>query len=69
MEEHRCRIVAVVADDCRCKNRFDEAIIEAEDPRYRSLRCRVDIEVEDSRCNSIAVKMEDPRCRGLSLKW
>jgi hypothetical protein len=69
VEDHRCRIVAVVAEDCRCRNRFDGTTIEAEDPRYKSLTRRVDIEVEDSRCNNIAFEMEDPRCRGLTSKW
>lgn len=69
MEEHRCRMVAAEVEDCRSEVRFDGAMIEAEDPRHRSLRRRADVEVEDSRCNSIAVEMEDPRCRGLSLKW
>jgi hypothetical protein len=40
-----------------------------EDPRYKSLRLRVEIEVEDSRCNHVVMKMEDPRCQGLSSRW
>ena len=69
MEEHRCRMVALVVDDSRCKNLFDGAMIEAEDPRHSSQRWRVEIEVEDSRCNRIAIEMEDPRCRGFFSKW
>lgn len=69
MEEHRCRIAAMVVEDFRCKSLLDSAHIVTQDPRYRCLYRRVEVEVEDSRCNSVAAEMEDPRCKGLSLKW
>jgi len=69
MEEHRCRIAATVVEDFRCKSLLDSSQIVSQDPRYRYLYRRVEVEVEDSRCNSVAAKIEDPRCKGLSLKW
>jgi len=69
MEEHRCRVLAIAAEDSRCKSLFDSPVTATRDPRYRCLHQGVDVEVEDSRCNGVATEMEDPRCRGLSLKW
>jgi hypothetical protein len=69
MEEYRCRMAASATEDCRCNNLFDSAVTITEDPRYRSLRRRVEIEVEDARCNRVVMKMEDPRCQGLSSMW
>jgi hypothetical protein len=69
MEEHRCRIVATVVEDFRCKSLLDSSQIVMQDPRYRCLYRRAEVEVEDSRCSSVAAEMEDPRCKGLSLKW
>lgn len=66
MEEHRCRIAATVVEDFRCKSLIDSSQIAMQAPRYRCLYPRVDVEVEDSRCNSAAIEMEDPRCKGLS---
>jgi len=69
MEEHRCRMVATAVEDSRCKNLLDSASIVTQDPRYRFLHRRVDVEIRDSRCSCVAIEMEDPRCKGLSLKW
>jgi len=69
MEEYRCSMAASATEDCRCNNLIDGATTVTEDPRYKSLRLRVEIEVEDSRCNHVVMKMEDPRCQGLSSRW
>ena len=69
MEEHRCRIVATVVEDYRCKSLLDSAQVVTQDPRYKCLHRRVDVEVEDSRCSAVSSEMEDPRCRGLASKW
>ena len=36
MEEHRCRMVAIPAEDSRCNSLIGGAQIETEDPRYKS---------------------------------
>ena len=69
MEEHRCRIVASEIDDSRLKSLPNCEPIQVEDPRYRGLRARCAIEIEDSRFNSVAIAMEDPRCRGMFVAW
>jgi hypothetical protein len=62
-------MVATETDDLRCSSLIFGSQIEVEEPRYKSLHRLVDLEVEDSRCNSAAVAMEDPRCQCLSSKW
>jgi hypothetical protein len=62
-------MLATAIEDLRCTSLFDSAVIVTRDPRYKCLHRRVDIEVEDSRCISVAIAMEDPRCKGLSLNW
>jgi hypothetical protein len=69
MEEHRCNMEAAATDDCRCKYLIDSAMTLTSDPRYKSLRRRVEIEVEDCRRNTVSIEMEDPRCRNLPLMW
>lgn len=69
MEEQRCGMVAIAAEDFRCTGLIDSAQMVTRDPRYKSLHHLVDIEVEDSRYSSVAIAMEDPRCKGLPLKW
>lgn len=69
MDEHRCRMVATVVEDYRCKSLLDSAQAVTQDPRYKCLHRRVDVEVEDSRCSTVSSEMEDPRCRGLASKW
>jgi hypothetical protein len=69
MEELRCRVAAAATDDCRCKHLLDGATTPMYDPKYKSLHRRIEIEVEDSRCNSVSIEMEDPRCKSLSSKW
>jgi hypothetical protein len=69
MEDHRCRMEVSAIEDCRCNNLLDSATTKTEDPRYKGLHRRLEIEVEDFRCNRVVMKMEDPRCKGLSLMW
>jgi hypothetical protein len=44
-------------------------VIEIEDLRCKSLLNRVVLEIEDSRCSCVAIKMEDPRCKNLHSTW
>jgi len=37
MEDPRCKIAAIEAEDPRCKNLLSGVVIEVEDPRYKSL--------------------------------
>jgi hypothetical protein len=69
MEEHRCRMEAASTEDCRCKYLHESAIPPAHDPRYKHLRLQVELEVEDCRCNSVSLEMEDPRCKNLLTMW
>lgn len=69
MEERRCEMAAATTEDCRCKYLLDSTIPPTHDPRYKNLRRRVEIEVEDCRCNSVSIEMEDPRCKSLSSMW
>jgi hypothetical protein len=69
MEDHRCRMEAAATEDCRCNYLLDSAMTTTHDPRYKSLRSRVGIEVEDCRYNSASIEMEDPRCKNLSSMW
>ncbi len=56
-------------DDPRCKELLSGVMIEVEGPRYKSLHYRVELETEDSRCNRVPIKMEDPRCANLFVPW
>jgi hypothetical protein len=69
MEDQRCNMAASGTDDCRCTNLLDSAINETQDPRYKNLNSRNGMGVEDSRCSRVEMKMEDPRCNGLSSIW
>ena len=69
MEEHRCRITATVVEDYRCRSLLDSAQVVTPDPRYKCLQRRMNVEVEDSRCSSFSIQMEDPRCKDLAPKW
>jgi hypothetical protein len=69
MEEHRCRIAAVGAEDSRCEILVHGAVVELEDKRCRSLKLRAVLEVEDCRSNGVTVRTEDPRCIGLRDRW
>lgn len=69
MEEQRCRIAAAAAHDYRCKHLLDSAVTGMRDPRYECLNIQAGLGVEDSRCNPVAMEMEDPRCQGLSSMW
>lgn len=62
-------MVATAVEDFRCRSLHDSALIVTEDPRYTRLGTRLSVEIEDSRYNSVAVAMEDPRCQALSLNW
>ena len=68
MEEHRCKIVATAIEDSRCVSLINDGILEMEDPCSISLQSRVVIEIEDRRCNSVAIRREDPRCQDLRMK-
>ena len=67
MEDPRCKIAAIEAEDPRCKNLLSGVEIEMEDPRCKSLLIRVVIGMEDPRCRIEAVKTEDPRCKNLHM--
>jgi len=74
MEEHRCTSVASEMEDARYKYMPDSGLTSLEDPRYNGLQDRIGvdrlaIEAEDCRCNSVGIRMEDPRCTGLQMKW
>jgi hypothetical protein len=58
----------MAAEDFRCKGLLDSALNVTHDLRYKGLHRRADVEVEDSRCGSVAIAMKDPRCKGLSSK-
>jgi len=57
MEEHRCRMVATVVEDYRCKSLLGSAQVVTQDPRYKCLHRRVDVQVEDSRCSTVLIEM------------
>ena len=69
MEEQRCNMAASASEDCRCDNLLGSITGRTEDPRYKSLHRRVELEIEDYRCNRVAMEMEDPRCKGISSTW
>ena len=69
MEEHRCKIAAAGMEDPRCQSLLDGLVVEMEDQRCKSLRTRLTIEIEDRRSNSVAIRMEDPRCSNLHNRW
>jgi len=69
MEDPRCKIAAVKTEDPRCKNLLSGVEIEMEDLRCMSLAIRVVIGMEDPRCRIEAVKTEDPRCQNLHMMW
>jgi len=62
-------MVAAGMEDSRCNNPLIAGLNQLEDPRYSGLPDRLTIDVEDCRCNSVAIQMEDPRCMGLQSKW
>jgi hypothetical protein len=57
------------AVDILRKEQLDSQPIQMEDPRYEGLHTRGGIEVEDCRFNSVAIAMEDPRCRSKLVSW
>jgi hypothetical protein len=69
MEEHRCKIVASEMEDSRLKSLPNSEPIQLDDPRYEGLRTRDTIKIEDCRFNSVAIAMEDPRCRSMHVTW
>ena len=69
MEFSRCRIVAIEMDDPRGAGVLSGVAIDAEDARCRSLTDSQVPEVEDARCNQVTIRMEDPRCQSLYMKW
>jgi hypothetical protein len=69
MEHARCKMVAIEIEDPRGAGQFTAVTIEAEDSRCRSLVESLVLEVEDSRHRRVAIKMEDPRCQCLHMKW
>ncbi len=69
MGEERCRVVATRTLDLRCNDLLSGREFQVEDSRYRKMEPLVEFEVEDSRCNSVSIAFEDPRCYGLVSKW
>lgn len=72
MEDSRCKIAAIEADDPRCRGLLSGAVIEMEDPRCKDLSKDVMLrgvaaEADDPRCKIMAIEVEDPRCRGLHI--
>ena len=69
MEFSRCRIVAIEMDDPRGAGLITAVAIDVEDSRCRCLNDSQALEVEDARCSQAAIRMEDPRCQSLYMKW
>lgn len=69
MEEHRCKIVAAEMDESRCKSVLNGGLAEVEDQRYNGLRSRTALAIDDRRYYSVAIGMEDPRCKNLRMGW
>jgi hypothetical protein len=67
MEFSRCKVVAIGADDTRCKSLLTGVTIEMEDLRCKTLHASAGIEMEDRRCNPVGMELEDPRCKDLRL--
>jgi hypothetical protein len=67
MEFSRCKVVAIGADDPRCRSLLMGVTIEMEDPRCKTLHASAGIEMEDRRCNPVGMELEDPRCKDLRL--
>jgi hypothetical protein len=44
-------------------------VVEIEDQRCRYLNLTAMIEIEDSRCHSLTVQLEDPRCNSPRASW
>lgn len=63
--KNRLNDMVIEMNDHRCK----VAAIEAEDRRCLSLLNRVVIGMEDPRCRIVAIEMEDPRCKNLNMMW
>jgi hypothetical protein len=69
MEFSRCKMVAVNGDDPRCSDLLTGVAIEMEDSRCTSLAEGRVLELNDARSRHMHVKMEDPRCQNLYMKW
>jgi hypothetical protein len=69
MEDPRYKTAASQADCPPCNGPLQSVVIEMEDTRCTSLVDRVAFEVEDCRCRTVTVQMEDPRCQNLRMGW
>jgi predicted metal-binding protein len=66
MDDPRCKVAAIEAEDARCKSLLSGMAIEVEDYRCESLHYSASMEMEDPRCRQSASEMDDPRCRYFS---
>jgi hypothetical protein len=69
MESPRCKMVAMIGDDPRCSCLLTGVAIEMEDSRCTSLAEGRVLEVNEAHSRHMHVKMEDPRCQNLYMKW
>jgi hypothetical protein len=69
IEQIKCRMPYQLDIDSCCKRLLDSVQVAAQDPRYKCLHRRVDVEAEDNRCSTVSIEMEDTRCKGLASKW
>jgi len=63
MEDPRCKIAATTLDDPRGKTLRPGVVNESEDPRCIGLPGSQAARSDDIWCTSVAVNMEDPRCK------
>ena len=55
MEDPRCKIAAIEAEDHRCKSLLRGVVIEMEDTRLKRLFCRMELEIKDPRSMRVTV--------------
>jgi len=67
MEDSRCTMAALQAEDPRCQCLLSGVAIEVEDPRHKILCYGVALEMDDHRCKPVTVEVEDPRCKNMLL--
>jgi hypothetical protein len=69
MEFTRCKIAAIETDDPRGTGLYSAVTIEMEDSRCRSLAEGKMLETDGPCGRNVAVRMEDPRCQSLYINW
>ena len=69
MEDARCTIAAVKAEDPGFHIFLHAVTIEIEDPRCSNLLLSMAVEIDDPRGMRQEFQMEDPRCRAMLGNW